>query len=426
MSIEAKIAAACHRLNLPACLALRERYARLPAPHTFPEIIIPETTPKIAAALARANHQALDTASIRTLWEWTAARPFEQTALARDLLATRFCHDLERRALGEMAARFAISAPPALAAPLDDDVLWQMLADDAAQLSDDELEARVAELDVAALAQLFVRGRGAAIVTEEAARRWYGWIEVLTQAHFPTWASLVAGVLARERGDVHALALWCDIAGDDSLRYPGMLDTSVPSSTFGKARDAVPPIQLRLLQHALRLRRAANGGTVAEIRDLLAVPPLPGAEVDVEMRVLAARVEASVRIRQSEPNASRLFSYAGSHASWRYGRWATLLGWVAAGSLPTPDLLEVVDEFWRSFGGSSSLYAEVGRFASDELFRALVSRAIGDLLVRPEAGDLWVAFALCLGRDKEGFEVREQIWQRLHAQLPREEPPRAA
>jgi hypothetical protein len=419
MTIEQRIDEQCRRLGLDACLAVRRTYRELPPHHSFVLPPLPAGVPPVAAVLARANTRTLDGDGVRVLIDSIAGRPVEQAALARDLLAGRFVSEIERRSLRELAERFpALAAtPPQLAVDLDDDELWSALGDGCSELADNELDRRAEALDVAALAEICRRERGAALLTDPAARRWRGWAEVLSQAHFPIWSSLVAGLLARE-GDAAALVLWCDVAGDDSLRHPGQLDDNVPLSRFGAARDRVAAADLRLVQLALRLRRASNGGTTAAIQELLAMP-IPAGNLDAVMRVLAARVEASVRIGQSEPQLDEVVRHAAAHPSWRYGRWAGLLGLVAGGRLPAADLTAAVDEYWASFGGSSALYCELARFARDDgFFHTLIHRAIGDVVDRPDAGDLWVAFAMCLGEGELATRARAEVWDRLAAQLP--------
>jgi hypothetical protein len=421
MTLEERIDEHCRRLGLDGCLAVRRSHPELPPCHTLSAPALPDGLPPFAAALARAATQSLDAESIRALFDWTAQRPLEQAMLARDLLASTFVNDLERERLRQHAGRFAelATAPPPLALWLDADEVWGALAAAAADLDDDELDRRVSEYDLAALAQVFRRGRGAALLTEKVTRGWLDWCAVLTQAHFPIWASAVAGLLARESGNATALALWSDVAGDDSLRYPDRLDEDVPSSAFGPARERVPPADLRLIQLALRLRRASHGAPPSVVEELLQVP-LPDGGLDASMRVLAARVEASVGVGREEPMLSTLTRHAAKQPSWRYGRWAGLLGMVAAGRLPGADLLQVVDEHWSMFGGSRALYYDLGNATKDDdLFQPLVHRLLGDLEARPQVGDLWVAFAMCFALDDElEARARDQVLGRLRAQLP--------
>jgi hypothetical protein len=93
---------------------------------------------------------------------------------------------------------------------------------------------------------------------------------------------------------------------------------------------------------------------------------------------------------------------------------------VAAGRLQASVLLDAVDEHWSLFGGSSALYFELARVTKDDgLFQPLIHRLLADVEARPQVGDLWVAFAMCFSVDDElGRRAREQVLERLRAQLP--------
>jgi hypothetical protein len=421
MTLEARIDAELARLSLSGCRAVRGQYETLPPSLAITASPPPADAPPWVAALLRARTHDLDAAGREALFAWTAARPVEQAAIARDVLASRFVLDDGARAA--LRARVAQapalgSAPPRRAVGLDDEALWAALATAGDALSDGELEGRVRDLDPVALVAAGRRGRAVGLVDESLRARWREWAERLAQAHLPTWASLHAAALARELGDAGALAIWVDVAGDDSLRYPGQGSVDVPSSAFGLVADRVAAVDLRAAQLALRIRRAANGGTFEALRTLMSAP-VPAAHPEVSLRARAARVEAAVRLRIAPDPLDDVFEEAAARTGWRYGRWVTLLSFVAGGALGHDDVLPSIDEHWREFGGSSALWCELARFAAaDDVFHALVNRALGDVVARPDVGDLWVAFAMCLGEGDAPLRARAEIWDRLRAQLP--------
>jgi hypothetical protein len=165
------------------------------------------------------------------------------------------------------------------------------------------------------------------------------------------------------------------------------------------------------------LRRACARAPLAPIQQLLTVPLPPGGSDDQNLANAAARIEGQIRIKQEPLELTALIRRVSGRPDWRYGRWVGLFGLATSNPVVVDATLAAIDEHLDLFGGSSEVYSDLARFSpDDDLYNRIVNRMLGDLAAHPHAGDLWIAFALCIGSGPRSIAARDEVWQRLRAQ----------